>query len=379
MRIAFVNSMRQLGGGERWLLEVAAGLSGRGHDAAVVARSGSALASASREAGYPVLELPMTGDADVVSIVRLSVWMARFAPDLVSVNVQRAVRVGGAAARLARIGPVVERRGLNFPPRRSVRNRFVYGRWVTHVIANCRALADEMADTGVVERSRITIIPNGIDPGRVPRGGGEAVRAEFGIAPGAPLIAMVARLVGDKRHVDAFEAMSRVLVELPEARMLVVGDGELRGELEAEAARLTPERTVVFAGRREDVPAILDAADVLAVASIREGMPHSILEAMAAGTPVVATSVAGIPEMIEDGRHGLLVPARAPSELAGAILRALSDPDLASRLAAEARQRVAGEFSLTTMIDRVEECFAAEIDAAGGTRTAPRRGAREAA
>jgi glycosyltransferase involved in cell wall biosynthesis len=143
-----------------------------------------------------------------------------------------------------------------------------------------------------------------------------------------------------------------------------VGGGKLRGDLELAAAETAPAGSVQFLGERDDVAAILDAADVLLVTSLREGMPHVVLEAMLAGTPVVATSVAGIPEMIEDGRHGLLVPSGEPEAASRAAARILSDPALAGRLAEESERRVRQQFSLSTMLERVERCFERELSLA---------------
>ena len=125
-------------------------------------------------------------------------------------------------------------------------------------------------------------------------------------------------------------------------------------------------RSVVFAGHVDDVGAAIAASSFLLVASLREGMPHVVLEAMSLGVPVVATAVAGVPEMIEDGRSGLLVPPGDPGLAARAVMRALADGVLARGLAGEAKRRVAAEFSLDAMVDRTEACLLAEAAAAGG-------------
>ncbi len=357
MNIVFVNSMRSFGGGERWILEAAEGLGRRGHDVSVAARTGSALAARARAAGLPLVELPMRGDLDVVSVVRLARWLGRRAADVVNVSIERAVRIGCAAARLAGRPAVIERRGLDLPLKPSLLNRMVYERCVARVMANCDAVRRGVVATGVVPPAKMVVVRNGIDPRRVTRGGGAGFRAEFGIAEDAPVVLVVGRLVRDKGHLDAVRAFSTVVSREPSARLLIVGGGKLYGEIRDFAESLVPPGRVVLTGERSDVPAALDAADVLLVTSLREGMPHVVLEAMVAGTPVVATSVAGIPEMIEDGRHGLLVPAGQPARAAEAILALLLDRSLAERLAAEAGRRVRSEFSLEAMIDATERCF----------------------
>lgn len=356
MRVMFVNSMRALGGGERWLLEVTDGLAARGHDVSVAARTGSALAGNARASGHRVLELPMRGDADVDSIIRLAWWLRHHRVEILNVNIQRGVRLGCAAARLAGLRAVVERRGLTLSVKESAINRHVYGRCLTHVVANCGAIRDELVGAGIVPASRVSVIPNGIDPSRVPPGGGRALRAELSIPSDAPLVAIIGRLVVDKGHDVALDAFRRLLVELPRARLLVVGAGTLEDRLREEALGFS-DGSVVLAGHRDDVPAVLDAADAVLVMSSREGMPHVVLESMVAGTPVVATRVAGVPELIADGHHGLLVPIGAADDAADALLRVLSDPDLATRLGRHAAARARAEFSLDQMIDRFEELF----------------------
>ncbi len=362
MRVLFINSMRAFGGGERWLLEVAAGLVARGHQASVAARQGSALATLARRDGHPVSEFPMRGDIDVQSIIGITRLMKRSRIDVVSVNVQRAVRLGAVAAYFAGIGAVVERRGLLFRLKNTARNRFIYKRLISRVIANCEAIKDDITSSGVVPPRHVTVIPNGIDPSRVMGGEGMELRSELGIGEKTPVIAIIGRLVSDKGHGVALDAFSRILAESPDCCLLITGSGRLLGELRRRARPLGA--AAHFLGHRDDIPAVLDAADVTMVTSFREGMPHVVLESMAAGTPVVATPAAGIPELIEHELDGLIVAMHDPRSTAQAVLRILSDDGLAHRLAANANRRVRAEFSLDLMIDRVEACFEEEAAAA---------------
>ena len=366
MRICFVNSLRTFGGGERWLLEAAEGLVSRGHTVTVAARVESALAARARLAGYDTLELPMRGDGDPTSILPLAGWFRSTRCDVASVNVQRAVRVGAIAARIARVPGIVERRGLLFPVKPSALNRFTYRRLVTRVIANCASIADDLAAGGVVPRDRIVIIPNGIEPERMSAGEGEKLRAELCLDADTPAVVVIGRLVPDKGHEVALEAFARIVEREPRAQLLVVGAGKLRQHLRTMASEMLPEGSWRFLGHRSDVDAVLAAGTVVLVSSFREGMPHVVLEAMAAGTPVVATGVAGIPEMIEHGRDGLLVRPGEPKETAEAVLRLLRDRASATAMAESARRRVREEFSLETMIDRVEACFAKAADGVKG-------------
>jgi len=377
MKVLFVNSLRTIGGGERWLLEVSEALADRGHETAFAVREGGQLGRMMKSDGRRVLELPMRGDGDVQSIVALARWARELESDVVSVNVQRAVRIGAPAARAAGIRAVVERRGLLFPLKPSAYNRFVYRRLVSRVIANCEAIAADLVGTGLLPRERITVIPNGIDVGRVQSGGGRGFRLLSDIGPDVPVVAVVGRLVPDKGHSVAIRAFAELLKKLPGARLVIAGSGHLEEKLRKLAGELLPDGAVLFTGYRSDVSEVLDAADVVLVTSYREGMPHVVLEAMAAGRPVVASAVAGIPEMLEDGVEGLLVPAGSHTAAAAAVERVLYDRRFAGSLAKAASARVRREFGLRAMVDSVERCFEEEVASSGGGLRTPAAGAGE--
>lgn len=162
------------------------------------------------------------------------------------------------------------------------------------------------------------------------------------------VVGNVARLAEQKDQRVLVEAAPAILERFPDARFAIVGEGELRGELEAAAAGLPFE----FTGARADVPELLAGFDVFAFPSRFEGLCLSVIEAQAAGVPVVATPVGGIRETVVDGETGLIVPVGDPGALAAAVCRLLADPKLAGRLAAEARRRVLARFSVEKMVER---------------------------
>ncbi|MBD3368555.1 MAG: glycosyltransferase [Candidatus Eisenbacteria bacterium] len=359
MRAVLVNSMRGMGGGERWVLEVAGGLSERGHDVSVAGRRGGRLAREAREMGIPTIEVPMSGDADVVSVARLAVWIRRTAADVVNVQIKRAVRLGAAAAAFGGRPAVVERRGLELPVEPSTLDRLVYARFVDHVIVNAEAIGRGLLEAELVPPDRLSVIPNGIDPARVEGGDGPGFRGRFGIGAEASLVLFAGRLVGDKRPFDALDAFARVARRRSDVRLVIVGDGPLEEPMRARVDRELEGR-VTFCGRLDGLRDALAAADVLIVSSRREGMPHVVLEAMAAGTPVVATAVSGIPEIIEDGETGVLSPPGDVAALSSRLLDLLDDEGRRVGLARSARRVVESRHRLDRMLDEVEERFATE-------------------
>lgn len=212
------------------------------------------------------------------------------------------------------------------------------------------------------------IIPNGVDLARFDLPATAcALRREFGIPGGAPLLGVVARLEPEKGHRYLVEAMPAILRGAPETWLVIVGEGSLEGELRSQAAALprSARDRVVFTGRREDVAAITGEIDVAVLPSLREAQGISILEAMARRRPVVASAVGGIPEVLTDGLDGLLVPPADPGALADACIRLACSPELRRRLGDAGRATVESRFSLDAMVRRIEACYDEELARAG--------------
>jgi glycosyltransferase involved in cell wall biosynthesis len=173
---------------------------------------------------------------------------------------------------------------------------------------------------------------------------------------------VVARLQPEKGVATFLKAAARVSKASPEARFLVVGDGPLREELLGLAGRLGMEDRVRFLGYRTDARALIGLLDVLVVPSLTEGSPLIVLEAMAAGVPVVASAVGGIPDQARHGEEGLLVPPGDPEALAGAMGELLRDPSRARLLGAAGRRRTENEFSHETLVRRIEGIYRAVLE-----------------
>jgi glycosyltransferase involved in cell wall biosynthesis len=180
---------------------------------------------------------------------------------------------------------------------------------------------------------------------------------DYSIPETAPIVGVVARLEAEKGHRTLIDAWPLVRKAHPEAWLLIVGEGSERDSLEAQAASLGISDRVVFTGRREDMPAVTAALDVAVLPSYREAQGLSVLEAMALSRPVIASRVGGIPEMIEDGVTGLLVPPADPEALAEAIVRLLSDHPLADMLAKRGHDLVHDRFCVELMTSQIETLY----------------------
>jgi glycosyltransferase involved in cell wall biosynthesis len=226
-----------------------------------------------------------------------------------------------------------------------------------HLIAVSRAMEHKIAD----ERPShvpVSLIHNGVDLVRYDHTDPCCtLREEYGMPEGAQIAGVVARLEHEKGHPTLLDAWPRVLRRVPNAWLLVVGEGSRRAELEAQAAALGIAERVVFTGRRDDVPAVTAALDIAVLPSYREAQGLTILEAMALSRPVVATAVGGIPEMIENGRTGLLVPSHDPEALAAAIIRLFTDHAYADMLAKGGHDLVHERFCVELMVYAIEEIY----------------------
>ncbi len=265
------------------------------------------------------------------------------------------------AARLARIPVVVASIrdiGGGLAPLHQRAHRVVC-RLAHRIVVNAEAIRQYLTAQGYDPR-KIVVIRNGVDLSRFSgRRGDSRLRQDFGLPPGAPLVAVISRLIRMKGVEHFLEAAAVVARRVPDVWFLVVGewyrlarndaivrDDTYRHELERLAARLGLDGRIVFTGFRPDVPELLAEVAVCVLPSLGEGLPNAVLEAMAAGVPVVATRVGGIAEAVEDGVTGLLVPPRDASALARAIYGLLGDQTLAARFGAAGRERVVRHFSI---------------------------------
>jgi glycosyltransferase involved in cell wall biosynthesis len=215
-----------------------------------------------------------------------------------------------------------------------------------------------MSSEGIPARY-LSVVYNGVDIGKfAARGDRAEVRAELGVPADAVLIGAVGRLTADKGGQDTLiRAVGRVYETCPQVRLVMVGDGPLRPGLEQLTAQLGLSETVIFTGLRSDVPRLLGALDVFVLPSEREALPVAVLEAMAAGLPVVATRVGGLPEVVDDGATGFLVPPGDVDALQSVLAKLAGDPALAARLGASGQAHVQAHFTVQQMVRQVERLY----------------------
>ena len=315
------------------------------------------LASDLAAAGVPVTLIGKRFKVDPLALGRLTRFLRAKRFDVVQTWIYAADTYGRVAAHRAGVPVVVTAEmAVDLWKGRSGRavDRFL-ARWTDRVVGNSRAVVDFYRDDVGIPADKLAMIPSGIADDEVaPDVDPAAVRSELGLPPGCPLAIFVGRLAEQKGVGDLVAALDLLQHVRPDLRTLIVGDGPLRGRLEADARafRLLDDGRATFLGHRADVPRLLAASDVLVLPSRYEGMPNVVLEAMRWGKPVVATAAPGTTEVVVDEATGLLVPLRDPVALARAIRRVVADPDLARRLGEAGRARVEAEFGVDRMVDR---------------------------
>ncbi len=226
------------------------------------------------------------------------------------------------------------------------------------VIAVSEPVRVSLLVTAGLPPEKVQTVPNGLNLERlrssVPR---EEKMRQLGLDPLSRFGVISAALTTKKGHCYLLEALAQIRPRLPDFRMLLLGEGELRGELDRRISELGLRETALLLGSRPDAPQIVAAADLFVLSSTREGLSIAMLEAMALGRPVVATAVGGAPDVIEHGRNGLLVPPGDPVALGRAIETVLGDPDSARRLGAAARETVLRRFGFERMVERYREIY----------------------
>jgi glycosyltransferase involved in cell wall biosynthesis len=265
--------------------------------------------------------------------------------------------------RACRVPLIVETPHVREVWRRGLKARYTVdrlaGRFVDQYIAVSEANRDYLVEDKRLPARKVVVIHNGIDVRRfdVRNVDTRSLRASLGFGIDDPILVVVGRLEPQKGHRILIDGLPVVQGEFPDVRLVCVGEGALREELEGRVRFLAMKDAVRFVGQRADVPAWLALADVVVLPSLYEGLPLAAIEALAAGRPMVATEVDGTPEVVVNEETGLLVPPGDPGRLAGAICRLLREPGLRANFAQAGRARVLERFNEDRQVARTEALY----------------------
>jgi glycosyltransferase involved in cell wall biosynthesis len=375
LRVAIVIARLNVGGPATHVIELAAGLPRDRFEVRLIAgregRGETAMHYLAEEKGvHPEIVSalsPHLGPADLAAFLQLYRIFRTWKPDVVHTHTAKAGAVGRTAARCAGVPAVVHTfhghvlRGY-FP--RPVEGFFRalecgLARITDRIVTLSPALKADLAGMGIARPEKIDVVPLGMDLDpllRCDARRGE-LRAELGIPAGEPLVGIVGRLVPIKNHRMFLEAARSMVDSGLPARFVVVGDGELHDPLQTYASGLGIADRVRFLGWRKDMVPVYAGLDLLALTSDNEGTPVTVIEAMAAGVPVAATAVGGVPDVVRDGETGRLVPAGDPEEMGRAWRAALTEKTPTKRMALRARTEAVERFGRRRMLSAMASLY----------------------
>lgn len=296
-------------------------------------------------------------------IEKLASCIRLFRPDIVNPHLFRSTLVAAPLAKWLGVPRVVETyHGREAWRRGVIKGSFIVDRvvshWVDRVIAVSEAAANFLVQTKKISPGKVVVVPNGCDlsifqPGMYK----DEARREFNLDPHAPVIGVVGRLEPQKGHRFLIESFPQVVSRFPNVRLLLVGDGSLRHEIEEQAGSLGIRSNIVFTGFRTDVPRLLDAMDIVVLPSLYEGMPLAAIEAAAMAKPIIATRVDGTAEVVQDTATGCLIPPENPVALRQAILRLLHNSVEATKMGAAGRHHVLQRFDLRVQVEATAKIY----------------------
>jgi glycosyltransferase involved in cell wall biosynthesis len=327
------------------------GLEERGHPAVLVGHAGGELSRRAAE-GLRFIGFSPKSEFDAHAAWQLNKILRDVQPAVIHAHDPMGVALTAMALTMGaprRERPlVVAARRVDFHLKRHAFSKWKY-RQVDVFIAASHLVAGMLKTDGIPAEA-IETVHDGVDIDRIDRQTPVDAHAAFWLPRGAPVVGNVAALVAHKGQRFLVGAAALVTREVPDARFLIIGEGELRAPLERQIRDVGLERHVLLPGFRSDVLGLQSSFDVFAMSSVTEGLGSAMLDAMAGSRAVAATRAGGIPEAIDDGKQGLLVPPHDESALAQAIVRLLRDPALRLSLGAAARQRIVEDFSVERMV-----------------------------
>lgn len=306
-----------------------------------------------KDYGIEVIKIPRKYRIDFSLIYKLVKLIRNYRIDIIMTTLFYADVIGPIIGKLGKVKAVFLWETISSPdwlvPRRLLAYRAVV-RWCEKVISVSQATADFLIEKRGVPPGKVLVIPYGVNLEKYKDGNGKAVKDELGLTENHKIIGMVGRLEPQKGHIYLINAATQLVKKYPQVKIMIIGEGKLRSDLEKRVAEEQLSTNFLFLGSRNDVPDLLNAMDIFTLPSLFEGLPNVILEAMAANKPIVATSVDGTKEAVVNNETGILVPPKDPESLSNALCYLLENPEKLLEFGNNSRKRVENYFSLDKQV-----------------------------
>jgi glycosyltransferase involved in cell wall biosynthesis len=344
-------------GGQSQVRYTVLGLRGLGHRAALVADPAGALFQRMSE-GLDLIPLATRSEIDLAAAWRFSRVLKQLRPDVIHAHDPAGVAMAATALSIAAPNPrpaLFASRRIEFPIGRNSFSAWKYSQ-VDAFLAISRAVRDRLV-TDRIPAAKIKVVHEGVDVERIvalPHGN---LHAALFLPTHSPIVGAIGALVAQKAHHTLVDAAAAVVKRVTDVRFVILGEGELRPQLEKQIKQLHLERHVFLAGFRPDVLELLKDIDVFALSSTHEGMCTSLVDAMAAEKAAVATAVGGVPEVLADGETGFLVPSRDAEALAERIVELLTERALRDRMGRAALARARRLFTVDRMVEETAGAY----------------------
>jgi glycosyltransferase involved in cell wall biosynthesis len=364
VKILYVITAAEFGGASLHVLQLMEHMAKQGHEVGLVAAPESRLMEKAKALGVKIFSnphfvRPIRPWKDFRALWPVFQAIRAFDPDIVHAHSTKAGYAARFACAILRKRVIFTAHGWAFTEGRGLMARKLLAlaerlaaKITLKIICVSRHDRELALQWKVARPEQLVVIHNGIDPEPFLEADGASLRKELELHD-EPVLTFVGRLAPPKDPLTLIDAVKR----LSKGILLVVGGGELRSQVESHITENHLEKRVKLLGQRSDIPQILEASDVFVLSSRWEGLPYTIIEAMMAGLPVVATKVGGVPELVENGVTGFLVPPKDPETLAQALQKLIEDPELRKRMGRAGREKALREFTLDRMLHETERVY----------------------
>ena len=370
MNILFINSIsrNKFGGGEKWMVNAAKGLTDRGHNVVLASKRDSRLLEYAAGRGVRTEAMEIRGDLSPLATLKIASWMKQHETDVLICNLNKDVRVAGLAARLVGRPVVLARHGMLLCSKKW-KHKLSLTRLTDGIITNSRTIREAYAGYGWFDRDFVKVIYNGL-----------AIPAQvdaFDFAsrfPGKKIIYSAGRLSKQKGFEYLIDAAAMLKRKRDDLIFAISGEGKLEAELKNRVKALGLEESFIFLGFTPDIYPCLKGCDLFVLASLFEGMPNVVMEAMAMQKPVIATDVNGARELMGASEEslvcdtGLIIPPKEPQAIAEAIEKIIDNPALLAAYGKAGRERVETHFTVPIMVDNLEKHLQAKLREKSGRK-----------